>query len=80
MAKARVGLYEVKGSELSRTHKFCPKCGSGVFLAEHGNRRSCGRCGYAESKAPAATKATPPTPTTGKPKAPKAPAPAPAKA
>jgi ubiquitin-small subunit ribosomal protein S27Ae len=54
MAKARVGLYEVKGESLTRTHKSCPKCGPGIFLAEHGNRRSCGRCGYSESTAPAA--------------------------
>ncbi|HTZ62134.1 MAG TPA: 30S ribosomal protein S27ae [Thermoplasmata archaeon] len=50
MAKARVGLYSVQGEQLSRTHKACPKCGPGVFLAEHGNRRSCGKCGYSESK------------------------------
>jgi ubiquitin-small subunit ribosomal protein S27Ae len=52
MAKARVGLYEVSGETLTRTHKACPKCGPGVFLAEHGNRRSCGKCGYSETKAP----------------------------
>ena len=52
MAKARVGLYEVKGDVLSRTHKSCPKCGAGTYLAEHKDRRSCGRCGYSESKAP----------------------------
>ena len=52
MAKARVGLYEVSGDTLTRTHKACPKCGPGVFLAEHGDRRSCGKCGYSESKAP----------------------------
>jgi small subunit ribosomal protein S27Ae len=28
--------------------KFCPKCGSGTHLAEHKNRRTCGRCGYTE--------------------------------
>jgi small subunit ribosomal protein S27Ae len=50
-AKARVGLYSTKGDTLTRTHKFCPKCGSGTFLAEHSNRRSCGKCGYSESKA-----------------------------
>lgn len=53
MGKARVGLYEVQGDSLTRTHKTCPKCGAGVFLAEHADRRSCGRCGYSESKAPA---------------------------
>jgi small subunit ribosomal protein S27Ae len=30
--------------------KACPKCGAGVNLAEHGNRRSCGKCGYFERK------------------------------
>lgn len=54
MAKARVGLYGTKGEALSRTHKFCPKCGPGTFLAEHPDRRSCGKCGYLEAKAPAA--------------------------
>jgi ubiquitin-small subunit ribosomal protein S27Ae len=52
MAKARVGLYEVKGDSFTRTHKSCPKCGPGIFLAEHSDRRSCGHCGYSESKAP----------------------------
>ena len=56
MAKARVGLYDVKGEALTRTHKSCPKCGPGVFLAEHSDRRSCGKCGYSESKAPVAPK------------------------
>ena len=30
--------------------KNCPKCGAGVRLAEHANRRSCGKCGYFEKK------------------------------
>ena len=28
--------------------KKCPKCGS--RLAEHANRRTCGKCGYMETK------------------------------
>jgi small subunit ribosomal protein S27Ae len=54
MAKARMGLYAVKGDTLTRTHEFCPKCGPGVFLASHTGkgekvpRRSCGKCGYSE--------------------------------
>ncbi|NYZ77568.1 30S ribosomal protein S27ae [Candidatus Micrarchaeota archaeon] len=31
-------------------HKYCPKCGPGVWLAEHKDRKSCGRCGYFEKK------------------------------
>ncbi|MDK2849769.1 MAG: ubiquitin-small subunit ribosomal protein S27Ae [Candidatus Woesearchaeota archaeon] len=30
--------------------KVCPKCGPGVFLAEHKDRFSCGKCGYTEFK------------------------------
>jgi ubiquitin-small subunit ribosomal protein S27Ae len=30
--------------------KTCPKCGAGVFMAEHKNRISCGKCGYTEFK------------------------------
>ncbi|MGP8077176.1 MAG: 30S ribosomal protein S27ae [Thermoplasmata archaeon] len=62
MAKARIGLYDVKGDTLQRTHKSCPKCGPGTFLAEHGDRRSCGRCGYSESKGPPAPKIKKPKP------------------
>ena len=71
MAKARVGLYSTKGDVLTRSHKFCPKCGPGTFLAEHPDRRSCGHCGYMESKprdasvpvkAPVKAKPKPPKP------------------
>ncbi len=31
-------------------HKYCPKCGPGVRLAEHKDRRACGKCGYFEKK------------------------------
>jgi ubiquitin-small subunit ribosomal protein S27Ae len=60
MAKARVGFYAVQGEALTRTHRACPKCGPGTFLAEHENRRSCGRCGYSESRDAPAAPARPP--------------------
>jgi small subunit ribosomal protein S27Ae len=28
--------------------KWCPRCGPGVILAQHGNRVICGRCHYSE--------------------------------
>lgn len=77
MAKARVGLYAVKGEQLTRTHKACPKCGPGTFLAEHDDRRSCGHCGYTEAKT-AEPKPAPVTAPKGKAaKAASSPAPAP---
>lgn len=43
-------LYEVEGDELVRKRKSCPKCGDGVFMAEHDDRVACGACGYTEFK------------------------------
>ncbi len=31
-------------------HRNCPKCGVQSKLAEHTDRRTCGRCGYMEKK------------------------------
>lgn len=47
-------LYEVVDGKLRRKRQFCPKCGPGVFMAEHADRVSCGRCGYTEFKQRAA--------------------------
>ena len=38
------------GGGLQRKLKACPRCGPGTFLAEHYDRFSCGKCGYAEFK------------------------------
>jgi ubiquitin-small subunit ribosomal protein S27Ae len=40
--------YSVSGNKVEQKNKFCPKCGKGVFLAEHKNRKTCGKCGYME--------------------------------
>lgn len=45
-------LYAVEGEKVVRSRRFCPRCGPGVFLAEHDNRYSCGNCGYTEIKKP----------------------------
>lgn len=39
-----------KEGKLERKKRHCPKCGPGVFLAEHADRNSCGKCGYTEFK------------------------------
>jgi len=50
-AKARKSkLYKVEGGSIKRLRRFCSRCGEGVFLAEHENRYSCGKCGYTEFK------------------------------
>lgn len=33
---------------LKRKNRNCPKCGPGVFMANHPDRRTCGKCGYME--------------------------------
>ena len=43
-------LFKVEGDKIVRLRRNCPKCGDGVFLAEHKNRLSCGNCGYTEFK------------------------------
>lgn len=48
--KTRKGAYyKIEGNSLKRK-KSCPKCGAGVFMAEHEKRRHCGKCGYTEFK------------------------------
>lgn len=42
--------YKVQGEKLERQAKFCPRCGSGIFLAETKDRIFCGRCHYTEFK------------------------------
>lgn len=41
--------YEVSGKEVKRKGESCPRCGTGTFLANHKNRKTCGKCGYSES-------------------------------
>jgi len=43
-------LFKIEGNNIRRERKYCPKCGPGVFLAEHNDRSSCGKCGYTEFK------------------------------
>jgi small subunit ribosomal protein S27Ae len=43
-------VFKVEGDKIVRQRKSCPKCGDGVFLADHKDRASCGKCGYTEFK------------------------------
>lgn len=43
-------FYEIKGEKLIRKRRFCPRCGEGVFMAEHEDRWTCGKCKYTEFK------------------------------
>ena len=40
--------YKVSGEKVEKSARFCPKCGTGVFMAKHSNRYVCGNCHYTE--------------------------------
>jgi small subunit ribosomal protein S27Ae len=46
----KIEFFKVEGDRINRVRKYCPKCGPAIFLAEHKNRFSCGKCGYTEFK------------------------------
>ena len=43
-------FFKIEGDKINRFRRHCPKCGPGIFLADHKDRFSCGRCGYTEYK------------------------------
>ena len=49
-ARTLSSYYKIEGGTLQRKLKTCPRCGPGIFLAEHYDRFACGKCGYAEFK------------------------------
>lgn len=46
----RYELYEEGEEGVERKKKSCPRCGPGIFMADHGERLACGKCGYTEFK------------------------------
>ena len=51
--RKRKGLfshYKVEGEGLRRLLPFCERCGIGFFMADHGNRYTCGHCGFTRYK------------------------------
>ncbi|MEA1904662.1 MAG: 30S ribosomal protein S27ae, partial [Candidatus Hadarchaeota archaeon] len=47
---AKSKLYKLEGEKVKRLRPYCPRCGPGVFMADHGDRFACGRCGYTDFK------------------------------
>ncbi|PIU21576.1 MAG: 30S ribosomal protein S27ae [Candidatus Diapherotrites archaeon CG08_land_8_20_14_0_20_34_12] len=47
---SKSSYYKVEADSVKRTRKNCPKCGAGIFMAEHKDRHSCGTCSYTEIK------------------------------
>jgi small subunit ribosomal protein S27Ae len=42
--------YTISGDKIERK-ATCPRCGPGIFLADHKDRTYCGKCHYVEIKA-----------------------------
>ncbi len=47
-AVKRYSMYMVEGDKAFAQRKICPRCGAGVFMAQHKDRLACGKCGYTE--------------------------------
>jgi len=45
-------FFPVKQDKVERLRKECPRCGRGVYLGEHKDRLTCGKCGYTSFKKP----------------------------
>ena len=42
--------FKVDGDKVTRTKKICSRCGKGVYMSEHKDRHTCGKCGLTEFK------------------------------
>jgi len=42
--------YKIEGQELKRLRPSCERCGTGYFMADHGDRFTCGHCGLTRYK------------------------------
>ena len=43
-------LYKIEGDKIIRLRPTCERCGPGYFMADHGDRYSCGHCGFTRYK------------------------------
>jgi small subunit ribosomal protein S27Ae len=41
-------FYAIEEDKLNRIRRDCPRCGKGVFMAQHNDRHTCGKCGFTE--------------------------------
>lgn len=43
-------LYKLEQNRVVRLRPTCERCGTGYFMADHGNRYTCGHCGFTKYK------------------------------
>jgi len=42
--------YKVDATGFTRLRPYCERCGTGYFMADHGDRFACGHCGFTRYK------------------------------
>ena len=42
--------YKIEEGKIKRLLPFCDRCGPGYFMADHGDRYTCGHCGFTKYK------------------------------
>jgi small subunit ribosomal protein S27Ae len=50
--KGVFSLYKIGSDKIERLRPTCERCGPGYFMADHGDRYTCGRCGLTRYKLP----------------------------
>ncbi|MEM3597267.1 MAG: 30S ribosomal protein S27ae [Candidatus Bathyarchaeia archaeon] len=48
--KGVFSLYKIEKDKVVRLRPTCERCGPGYFMADHGDRYTCGRCGFTRYK------------------------------
>ena len=48
LTSKKYSQYIISDDKIQRKLKHCPRCGPGVFLADHKTRLYCGKCHYTE--------------------------------
>lgn len=48
--KGAYSRYKIEEKGFVRLLPFCERCGPGYFMADHGNRYTCGHCGFTRYK------------------------------
>ncbi|PMB76152.1 MAG: 30S ribosomal protein S27ae [Candidatus Bathyarchaeota archaeon] len=48
--KGVFSLYKIEEDKIVRLRPTCERCGPGYFMADHGDRYTCGHCGFTRYK------------------------------
>jgi small subunit ribosomal protein S27Ae len=48
--KGVFSLYKIENNQIVRLRPTCERCGPGYFMADHGDRYTCGHCGFTRYK------------------------------